>query len=118
MRTWGLIAIVAGLLLLAGVVVYLRRDSFPNDLGSRRDYDSLVMCRACGQSYPANIRATDVFPLVCEKCGKKEAWPQKQCYSCGNRFVPPPEGNPPHLPMMYKCPKCGSSSVGAATPGK
>ena len=118
MRAWGKIAAAVGLLLLAGIVYFVRLDSFPNDRGSSREFNTRVMCRACGQSYGAAIRASDQFPLKCEKCGKPEAWPQKQCYKCGNRFVPEPEGNPPHMPMVYKCPKCGSSSVGGAAPDK
>jgi predicted RNA-binding Zn-ribbon protein involved in translation (DUF1610 family) len=118
MKAWGKVAAAVGLLLLAGVVYFARLDSFPNDRGSRQAYDSVLMCRACGQSNLDAVRTADKFPLKCEKCSKQEVWPQKQCYQCKHKFVPEPEGNPPHLPMVYKCPKCGSSSVGGAAPDK
>lgn len=111
-----MIGVAVGLLLLAGLVYYLRLGSFPNDRGSRSSYDTYVMCRACGQSYPAAVHTTDRFPLPCEKCGKKEAWPQHQCYKCQHRFVPEPEGNPPHMPVAPRCPKCNSDSVGGVLP--
>ena len=117
MQTWVKIAAAAGLLLLAGLVYYLRLDSFPNDLASRTKFDTVMMCRACNQSYAATLSKDDTYPLTCTKCGKKEAWPQKQCYKCGLHFVPQPEGQPPHMPVAPHCPKCGSEAVGAVVPG-
>lgn len=118
MQTWGKIAAAVALLLLAGLVYYLRLDSFPNDMGSRSGYETFLMCRSCSQAYPATIKKDAKFPLVCEKCDKAAAWPQHQCYQCNHRFVPEPEGSPPHMPVAPVCPKCKSQSVGGVLPAK
>jgi ribosomal protein L37E len=118
MQTWMKVAAAVGILVVAGVVYWLRSEGGTNSIGSATEYQTRVMCRACGQDYPAAIHATDHFPLTCEKCGKKEAWPQMQCYKCGYRFVPEPVGNPPHMPVAPRCPKCGSESVGGVLPDK
>jgi len=115
MQNWMKIAAVILILALAGLAYWFRADSFPNNLASATSFDTRVMCRACGQSYPATLGKDDVYPLVCEKCAKKEAWPQQQCYKCGNRFVPEPVGNPPHMPIGPTCPKCKSDNVGGVS---
>ncbi len=114
MRTWGKIAAAVGLLLLAGLVYYVRLDSFPNDLGSRRQYKVNLMCRACGHAWVGRLNSErDTYPQKCEQCGKLEAWPMHQCYGCGAKFAPEPEGNPPHMPIVPICPKCKSQRTGA-----
>lgn len=113
MRTWGKVATAVGLLLLAGLVYYLRLDSLPNDRGSQRSYGAHLMCRACGHDWVAKLNSEkDRYPQQCEKCGKSEAWPMYHCYSCNADFAPEPEGNPPHVPVVPICPKCKSPRVG------
>ena len=113
MQTWVKIAAAAGLLLLAGLVYYLRLDSYPNDMGSRRDYKVHLMCRACSENWIAKLDTDkDSYPQKCRKCGKAEAWPMHQCFNCGAKFVPELEGNPPHLPVAPTCPKCKKDRVG------
>lgn len=116
MQNWMKIAAAVGILILAVGIFWLRSGDSPNNLAGASSYDTRVMCRACNQSYPDTLGKGDTYPLSCKKCGKKEAWPQKQCYKCGNRFVPPPEGNPPHMPVAPRCPKCKSDSVGSVPP--
>ena len=114
MRTWGKVATAVGLLLLAGVVYYVRLDSFPNDLGSRREYKVHLMCRACGHNGVVDLNSErDRYPRKCAKCGKAEAWPMYHCYGCNKDFAPEPEGNPPHMPIAPACPKCKSQQTGA-----
>jgi hypothetical protein len=114
MQTWTKVAAAVGILGMAVAVYFLRGDNMPNDLAGATSYGAEVMCRSCGESYPATLTKSDTYPLTCKKCGKREAWPQKQCYECQHRFVPEPVGDPPHMPVVPRCPKCNSDRVGAA----
>lgn len=119
MKVWGKVAAAVGLLLLAGVVYFARLDSFPNDMGSRRDYKANLICRACGHAWIAKlITGQDGYPQKCEKCGKAEAWPKYHCYSCNTDFAPEPVGNPPHLPVSPPCTKCKSTQTGGVPVGQ
>jgi hypothetical protein len=116
MQPWMKVAAAVGILAIAGLVYRLRSDGGSNDLASARSYNARLMCRACGNSFPGTIGKSDRPPIVCKKCGKQEAWPEHQCYDCGNRFVPELEGNPPRIPVVPHCTKCKSVRVGGVPP--
>ncbi len=107
------IAIGVGILVLAGVLYYVRSGS-ENALTSRDDYDTMMQCRACGHAFEANLKVEQLPPIACPKCGKMDAWRLYHCNQCDKTFVPQPVGTPPRAPMMPKCPHCGSQSTGAA----
>lgn len=113
MQTWVKIAAAAGLLLLAGLFYYLRLDSFPNDIGSRRDYKANLMCRACGHSYLAKLDTDDsTYPQKCEKCAKAEAWPCINAMTAEQNLLPFRKAIRRICPFAV-CPKCKSSRVGS-----
>ncbi len=104
------IAGALGVLLLAGVIFYLRSGNV-NDITSRTDYNTQLKCRACGNEFGAKLDVGESAPFKCPKCGQMQAWHLWQCRKCQTTFLPPLEGNPPRPPMMPKCPKCGSETT-------
>lgn len=111
------IALIVGLLVLAGGIYYLRAGNV-NDLTSNREVNAHLQCAACQKEFDTNLDVADIPPFACEQCGKKEAWPVWECGKCQHRFTPAPEGQPPRQPMMPKCPKCGSTSTGRTSAGE
>lgn len=109
-------AAAVGIIVLAGGIYYLRAGSETNDLTSRREYNALLKCRACGAEYAAELNVRDIPPYACEKCGKREAWHLWECRQCHKTFVPEPQGNPPRAPIAPACPECGSVMTGRAHP--
>ncbi len=112
MQTWMKVAAIVGILALAALVYGLRSEGGSKTLASANSYNARLMCKACSHSFAATIGKDDSLPFACGKCGKKEAWPEHQCYDCGNHFVPELEGTPPRIPVGPRCPKCKSQRVG------
>lgn len=114
MSTQAKIGIAVGLLLVAGLLYFLRAGNETNDLTSRTEYNARIKCRSCAAESKVELNVADMPPFACDKCGKTEAWKLFRCNACGHEFVPDPVGNPPRPPMIPVCPKCNGQSTGGA----
>ena len=104
---------IAVVVLVLAVVLYFVRSHGGGHPTSRTDYNAKLQCVACNHQFKTNLEVTDRPPYPCPNCGKKEAWPLRQCRDCDEVFLPPLEGDPPRQPMIATCPKCKSQATGA-----
>ncbi len=109
----GIKLVVAGAALVVAIGLYVSRSSETKSPTDWTEHNASLQCMGCGHAYTATVQLRDQPPYVCPKCGKREAWMQKQCRKCGEVFLPPLEGDPPWPPMIATCPKCGSTTTGA-----
>jgi predicted RNA-binding Zn-ribbon protein involved in translation (DUF1610 family) len=112
-RWWGRTALAGTGLLLAVAAVWVYVLLRPANEADGYSATPRVKVRCtnqdCRHADDVRVKSGQTFPLICPKCGQhtwSEVW---RCTKCKREFVPMPTGT------SIQCPKCGSTSVGAAS---
>ncbi len=105
----------AGVLLLLAVIVFIVRGAGRDQTAIGRPITIHGLCLACKDESDSTHGPRDIAPFHCDKCGADAVYPVQYCFNCNKRFIPKlvqrePDG-PLRLPLMFRCPGCGSPSV-------
>ena len=72
-------------------------------------YPQHLKCDNCQAVFVKEISTRQGFPVACEKCGKKTAYPAIKCFDCGAVSCLKSTRGPE---AMGTCPACGSRRAG------
>lgn len=111
-RRLGLAVLVVAIFGAAGWMFFHQRERTRKIPGT---FNISGVCLNCKTSGEFTYKAGERQPLVCPKCGQRAVYQWFYCPKCRMRLVPPlepdPAGGPPRLPLMARCPKCGTPIV-------
>lgn len=102
---------------LIGIAVYRLTRPAEGEMPGQISVDG--PCLACGKEVAITPALSEPSPWMCPACGERAVYTWLYCPTCQNRFIPALErrgDDPPRMPMMPRCPACGSATVGAFIP--